>query len=108
MNYPENTVLIVGHAKPGKDDAIYTVHGEFYISLVVEKATGIILDLACNTILDVTCRFAADLFVGKSLVRDLGEIEDSIRTRYFAFTQKPLIACLKDAANRYQMACCED
>ncbi|MDD3203833.1 MAG: DUF3870 domain-containing protein, partial [Pygmaiobacter massiliensis] len=52
MNYPENTVLIVGHAKPGKDDAIYTVHGEFYISLVVEKATGIIVDLACNTILD--------------------------------------------------------
>ena len=30
-------------------------------------------------------------------------LEKEIRSRYFAMTQKPLIACLKDACNRYAM-----
>ena len=30
--------------------------------------------------------------------------EKEIRERYFALTQKPLIACMKDACNRYLTA----
>ncbi len=30
-------------------------------------------------------------------------MERDILDRYYALTQKPLIACLKDAANRYLM-----
>ena len=48
-----NTILVVGQAKPSKEDAIYNLHGEFYISLIVERETGKILELDCNTILDV-------------------------------------------------------
>ena len=48
--YDNNTLLIVGQAKPSREDAIYTLHGEFYISLVVEKESGKILDIECNTI----------------------------------------------------------
>ena len=44
------------------------------------------------------------MLVGKCLPADLPALEASIRTRYFALTQKPLIACLKDAANRYRAA----
>lgn len=43
--YAENTVLVVGQAKPSREDAIYNLHGEFYISLVVERDTGRILDV---------------------------------------------------------------
>ena len=32
--YDNNTLLIVGQAKPSREDAIYTLHGEFYISPV--------------------------------------------------------------------------
>ena len=32
--YEKNTILVVGQAKPSKEDAIYNLHGEFYISLV--------------------------------------------------------------------------
>ena len=52
--YAENTVLVVGQAKPSREDAIYNLHGEFYISLVVERDTGRILDVECNRILSVT------------------------------------------------------
>ena len=96
--YKDDTILVVGQAKPSKEDAIYSLHGEFYVSFVVERATGKILDLECNTILSVTRNF-----VVKSLKTDLDEMQQSIRERYFALTQKPLIACLKDAHNRYMM-----
>ncbi len=104
VKYPENAILVVGQAKPSRADAIYQTHGEFYISLVMERDTGRILDMTCNTILDVTAEFVRDMLVGKCMPADLPALEAAIRTRYFALTQKPLIACLKDAANRYRAA----
>ena len=101
--YKDDTILVVGQAKPSKEDAIYSLHGEFYVSFVVERTTGKILDLECNTILSVTRNFVVSMLLGKSLKTDLDEMQQSIRERYFALTQKPLIACLKDAHNRYMM-----
>lgn len=101
--YSKNTILVVGQAKPSREDAIYNLHGEFYISLVVERESGLIIDVECNTILSVTRDFAASLFIGKSLKTDLDILEKEIKERYFALTQKPLIACMKDAHNRYMM-----
>ena len=41
----KNTILVVGQAKPSKEDAIYNLHGEFYISLIVEDpGTGLQYD----------------------------------------------------------------
>ena len=37
-----------------------------------------------------------------ALAEELSALEAEIRERYFALTQKPLIAALKDAANRYR------
>lgn len=101
--YNKNQILVVGQAKPSREDAIYNLHGEFYISLVVERKSGIIADMECNTILAVTRDFVSSMLIGKSLKTDMSELEKDIRERYFALTQKPLIACLKDAHNRYMM-----
>ena len=102
--YDQNTILVVGQAKPSREDAIYNLHGEFYVSLVVERESGKILDAECNTILCVTKKFVASMFIGKSIKTDMELLEREIRDRYFALTQKPLIACVKDAHNRYMMA----
>ena len=104
MKYPESTILVVGQAKPSRTDAIYQTHGEFYISLVLDRESGRILDMTCNTILDLTAEFVRELLVGRRLIEDFSEMETAVRTRYFALTQKPLIACLKDAGNRYRAA----
>lgn len=103
MTYGKDTILVVGQAKPSREDAIYNLHGEFYICLVLEKDSGKILDVECNTILGVTRNFVASMFIGKSLKTDREQLELEIRNRYFALTQKPLIACMKDAYNRYMM-----
>lgn len=101
--YHKNTILIVGQAKPSKEDAIYNLHGEFYISLVVERESGLIVGVECNTILAITRDFAASILTGHNLETDMAVLEKEIRERYFALTQKPLIACLKDAHNRYMV-----
>ena len=101
--YGKDTILVIGQAKPSKDDAIYNLHGEFYISLVLDKENGKIIDMDCNTILEVTKNFVASMLIGKSLKDDVAIMEKEIKERYFALTQKPLIACLKDAHNRYMM-----
>ena len=102
MAYGKNTVLVVGGAKPNREDAIYNTHGEFYISLVLDRETGRIEDMGCNTIVGVTEQFVREMLIGRRLTEDLPEMEQEIRTRYFALTQKPLIAALKDAANRFK------
>ena len=38
--YKDDTILVVGQAKPSKEDAIYSLHGEFYVSFVVERGDG--------------------------------------------------------------------
>ena len=101
--YDKNTILVVGQAKPSREDAIYNLHGEFYISLVLDRENGKILDMDCNTILEVTKNFVATLLIGRSLRDDVQMLEKEIKERYFALTQKPLIACIKDAHNRYMM-----
>lgn len=104
MRFGENTVLAVGQAKPSRTDAIYQTHGEFYLTLVLERDTGRIVDASCNTILELTAAFVRELLVGRRLPEELPALEEEIRQRYFALTQKPLIASLKDAANRYRAA----
>ena len=49
--FPAQSLLVVGQARPAKEDAINLTHGEFYLALVLDGGTGRILDAECNTIL---------------------------------------------------------
>ena len=35
--FPQDTLLVVGHARPAKEDAINLTHGEFYLALVLDR-----------------------------------------------------------------------
>ena len=94
MDYSPDTVFITGQARPAKEDAISLVHGVFYLGLIVDRKTGRIEDAQCNTILPMTDRFVHSLIVGKRLVEDMEELEKIIRSRYFALTQRALLALL--------------
>ena len=65
--FPQDSLFIVGHSRPAKEDAIAQTHGEFYLALVLDSATGCILDAECNTILDLSCSFVRQLLVGRCL-----------------------------------------
>ncbi|KLU58881.1 hypothetical protein CEB3_c48990 [Peptococcaceae bacterium CEB3] len=103
MKFGPSTMLITGQAKPSKEDVISVVYESFFVSLIVDGETDIILDVTCNTIRDMTTDFIRSLIVGQNLITGIDDILRDIRCRFFGLVQKPLVVALKDAHNRYVM-----
>lgn len=103
MEYGKDTVFITGVAKPAKDDPIASTYEVFFISLIVDKNTDQIVNLACNTASDMTEDFIRSLIIGRNIIEDLKTMEEEIRSRFFGLVQKALVVSLKDAYNRYMM-----
>lgn len=103
MEYGKDTVFITGVAKPTKDDPIASTYEVFFISLIIDKTTDQIVNVACNTASNMTEDFIRSLLIGRTIVGDLEVIEEEIRSRFFGLIHKALIVSLKDAYNRYRM-----
>ena len=104
MYYPESAVFVTGTAKVGKEDAINTMYGNFFMSLIIDSNTDTILSVSCNMVMQETVDFVRYLVVGHNILTDLDTMCESIRTRFFALSQKAVIAALKDAQNRYSLS----
>ncbi|WP_186450976.1 DUF3870 domain-containing protein [Sporomusa sp. KB1] len=103
VEYAPSTVFITGQAKPSKEDAISILYSMFFLSMVVDKKTDIIVDATCNTVRDMTGDFILSMLVGQNLVTGIDDIVQHIRQRFFGLVQKTLIVALKDAHNRYMI-----
>ncbi len=101
VQYEPGTIFVTGVAKVAKDDPIASSYQVFFVSLVVDHDTGVIVDATCNTARDMTKDFIRSILVGGNLVSGLEEISAQIRQRFFGLAQKPLLVALKDAHNRF-------
>ena len=101
MEYGPNTIFVTGVAKVSKDDPISSDYEVFFVGLILERDTGKIVNATCNTARDLTRDFITSLLVGGNLLTGLDELSNQVRNRFFGFVQKPLIAALKDAHNRF-------
>lgn len=100
MEYPENTVYLVGHAKVASDNPISISYGIFFLPFVVDLHTHQIIDVSCNAILDISRDFIRSMLVGCDLLDGLDEAIRRVRSRYFGSSQKALVAALRDANGR--------
>lgn len=73
---PGEHICVVGDARPEKTNPIYLAHEKVILILVVERATGLIVDADTNMVCELTRRFLRSVFVGHSLVDDLEEIPE--------------------------------
>jgi hypothetical protein len=101
VDYEPGTIFVTGVAKVAKDDPIASSYQVFFVSLVVDHDTGVIVDATCNTARDMTKDFIRSILVGGNLVSGLEELSAQIRQRFFGLAQKPLLVALKDAHNRF-------
>jgi len=104
VEYAQNTIFVTGVAKPSQEDPIANIYKVFFLSLVVERGSGIIVDATCNTAREMTKDFIRSLLVGRNLADGVEDMVLAIRNRFFGLVQKPLIVALKDAHNRYLLA----
>ena len=90
---PGEHICVVGDARPEKTNPIYLAHEKVILILVVERATGLIVDADTNMVCELTRRFLRSVFVGHSLVDDLEEIRNSLLDNYLGDSKR-------DALNR--------
>jgi hypothetical protein len=98
--YEKSTVYILGTARLGKTDPILSTYDIFFIGLIIDKNTDMIIDTTCNTVKEKTAEFINSIISGHNIHDD---IEHEIRERYFGMAQRALMAAVKDARNKYQM-----
>ncbi|MGB9839570.1 DUF3870 domain-containing protein [Thermovenabulum sp.] len=101
MIYPKNTIYIVGNSKSQQNNPITHIYNVFFIGFVVDKSTGLILDVDASFILQSSINFIKSLFVGRSMDEDINSIIEEIEARYFGSSQKAIIVAFKDAHKKY-------
>lgn len=99
MHFEETTIYIIGDAKSPQNNPIMEMYKAFFIGLVVDKETAIIVDVECSATLGLTNDFIRSLLIGKNVLN--ASIIDSINRRYFGSSQKALGVALKDAQKKY-------
>ena len=104
MAYSKSSVLVTGHAKPVKEDAINVVYQVLSLSLVIDTETDRIGGVSCTMVMKEPESFISELFMGKSILTDMDLMCQSVLSRFLSIAQRPLIVALKDVQNRYLTA----
>lgn len=100
--YPENSILVVGNSQTTGFNPINQQFGAFFITFVLVKETAEIIDCAVSVTLETTARFIRGFFMGSNLVQDEVFIVSQVQSRYFASSQKAIIAAYRDAIKKYR------
>ncbi|GAA5100320.1 DUF3870 domain-containing protein [Wohlfahrtiimonas larvae] len=100
MHFEDTTIYIVGDAKSPQNNPIMEVYKAFFVGIVVDRKTAIIVDVECSATLGLTNSFVKSLLIGKNVLSP--DVIDCINTRYFGSSQKAFGVALKDAQKKYQ------
>ncbi len=95
-----NEILVTGYAKLPQGitaTELYTIVG---MSILLERNTGLILDLDCTLATQVARDFVKRIVVGKNLT-NLEDIENCFEKNYFGSAKKALISAIRTCNERY-------
>ena len=95
------TIYLTGEAKSPTNNPITSQWGLFFIGLVVDTETHVILDADCTAMLTLTVEFVRELLVGRPLLEEDALVE-SITERYHGSSQRALAAAVRSAAAKYR------
>ncbi|MDF2532826.1 MAG: hypothetical protein K0Q65_2407 [Clostridia bacterium] len=101
MNYPKNSLYIVGNSKSQLNNPITQMYGQFFIGFIVENESGKILDVECNAIISITNNILKDILIGENIAADYETIKNHIIKRYLGSSQKAILVAFKDAQKKY-------
>ncbi|YCA44138.1 DUF3870 domain-containing protein [Bacillus sp. JZ8] len=98
--FKNDTVYIIGDAKTSSNNPITQKYNAFFIALVVERSTGMIIDADCSATVPLTSAFVKSVLIYKN-IQDYEELCAEIQNRYFGSSQKALTVALKNALIKY-------
>lgn len=94
------TVYVTGEAKSPSNNPITQRYGLFFIGLMVDTETHVIVRADCTAALALTVEFVRELLEGRSLLDDDALVE-TIIDRYHGSSQRALAASVRGAAAKY-------
>lgn len=100
--YPENSILVVGNSQTTGFNPINQQFGSFFITFILLRETGEIIDCGVSVTLGVTDRFLRGILLGKCLLEDEKKVVAEVQSRYFGSSQKAVIAAYRDAMKKYR------
>lgn len=95
------TVFLTGEAKAPTNNPITRRWGLYFIGLVVDTESHIVVRADCTATLGLTAEFVKGLIEGRSILDD-DELVESISTRYHGSSQRALAAAVRNAASKYR------
>ncbi|KAA0566570.1 DUF3870 domain-containing protein [Rossellomorea aquimaris] len=98
--YSKDTIYIIGDSKTTSNNPIMQQYNAFYIGLVIDRTTHLIVDTDCSSTLSLTSSFVKQLFFGQSMM-NMDRVIHEIETRYFGASQKALAVAFKNAHIKY-------
>ncbi|PFH87684.1 DUF3870 domain-containing protein [Bacillus sp. AFS088145] len=98
--YSKDTIYLIGDAKTSSNNPIMQKYNAFFIGLVVDQTSHLIVDADCSATISLTSSFVQQLFVGQSML-DVDGVIQEINTRYFGSSQKALAVAFKNAHIKY-------
>ncbi|MEH7402159.1 DUF3870 domain-containing protein [Gottfriedia acidiceleris] len=99
--YNKDTIYIIGDAKTSSNNPIMQKYNAFFIGLVVDRTSHLIMDADCSATISLTSSFVKHLFVGQSM-SDVDGVIHEINNRYFGSSQKALTVAFKNAHIKYK------
>ncbi|CAM4127241.1 DUF3870 domain-containing protein [Helcobacillus massiliensis] len=95
------TIYLTGEAKSPTNNPITSKWGLFFVGLIVNNETHVIVRADCSATLGLTVDFIRELLEGRSLLDD-DALVDTITTRYHGSSQRALAAAVRNAAAKYR------
>lgn len=95
------TIYVTGEAKSPSNNPITSQYGLFFVGLVVETETHVIVRADCTATLALTVEFVRELLEGRSLLEEDALVE-TIIDRYHGSSQRAMTAAVRAAAAKYR------
>ena len=100
--FPDDWLLIVGNSQTTEDNPINHQFNGFFITFIVDRDTGTIMECSASVVLALTNRFIRDFFIGRRLIEDEQAITADVNGRYHASSRKAIVVAYRDALKKYR------
>ena len=100
--YKKSTIFLVGDSKAAGNNPITHQFKAYFIGLVIDEESGVIVDAGATTTIPVTYDFIKSIYIGYDMSRGLEPMIEEINRRYHGSSQKAMIVAWKDAYKKYE------
>ena len=100
--YDKSTIYIIGDSKTTTNNPITHQYTAFFLALVIDVESEIIIDMGASATLPITNDFIQSMLIGSCIKNGIDSLVVEITRRYHGASQKAMIVALKDAYKKYE------